>query len=815
MWFGTWGTGLFSYSTAQNRFPILQNKHLPDSIMVNCFSETSHSLWVGSTGGLYAINKQTSKIEHLNRSTGLSSNNINKIIPHKDSILWIASNSGLTQLNLKTKEKTIIKHPKDTANLLSKKSITDVFHNSSNGTIWVAIFWNGLVKLTPSIQNGNLDYHFKSYAANPEDSTSLSENRVMKFHRDKEGQLWLATQAGLSKYNPDSDDFSVYVKSLAIMSLLEHNNKLYMATCTNGLVVFDLKTKKIEKYFNRGNGKLPEDWINSIRIEKNGNLWLNTEKGLCLFNPKTENYRLFTADDGLKLTHQSFNQLYIDKDDVLYYGGVGGINKFTSDSLWTDITPPSLRITDLKLSNKTILPNQSDSPLDSLIQDKKHLILNHKQNVISIHYGAMHYINPEYIQFAYKLDGLHTSWQNVGNQHTANFSGLSPGNYTFHLKAKNFDGVWNKKGIQLQITIKPPLYWNFLSISLYISILIFISFGFYFWRVNRLKAQAQTLESQITTRTLQLNEANEELTQSNEELNTTLHLVSQAKVEIEAQKEQVDAAHNSIRDSINYAARIQSAVLPENILHQLNIQHLLLFMPRDIVSGDFYWMKQIGETIVIAAADCTGHGVPGAFMSMLGAAFLNEIVTIQNINQPGEILNQLRTKVKVSLKQNTNSESDKVGMDIALYTINTNTKTLYFSGAYNPLVIVRDKSINTPLISNNDTQIKTTENTTHQLHLVKANTQPIGVYIIEKSFITHTIQLQPNDVIYTFSDGYADQLGGPQGRKFMIRKFKELLLDISHKPLHEQKQILSDTINQWMNIENDQVDDILVIGVKL
>ncbi len=308
----------------------------------------------------------------------------------------------------------------------------------------------------------------------------------------------------------------------------------------------------------------------------------------------------------------------------------------------------------------------------------------------------------------------------------------------------------------------------------------------------------------------QIENTNEELNQTNEELSTMLEIVNNQKIKIQK-------AHLHITDSINYAYRIQEAVLPLNILDKVFPNHFILFKPRDIVSGDFYWMKDFGQHVVVAAADCTGHGVPGAFMSMLGTAFLNEIVTRRNAKMPGQILNELRDKVKTSLKQNGADNKSQDGMDIAIYDINRETNTLHFAGANNPVFIIRNKKEKEieELGGFNSKKLKINENDTQILYDIKGNHQPVSIYIKEKPFETISIPLQSGDCLYTFSDGYIDQFGGSKGQKFMTKAFKQLLLEISDKPMSEQKDILNETIINWAGKEYEQVDDILVVGVVI
>ncbi|MFP4023604.1 MAG: tetratricopeptide repeat protein [Thiohalospira sp.] len=249
-----------------------------------------------------------------------------------------------------------------------------------------------------------------------------------------------------------------------------------------------------------------------------------------------------------------------------------------------------------------------------------------------------------------------------------------------------------------------------------------------------------------------------------------------------------------ITDSIEYASRIQKAILPPyDYIAQLIPEYFIFYQPRDIVSGDFYWITEKNGIIVVAVVDCTGHGVPGAFMSMLGTAFLNEIVNTEPELRADSILNQLRNQIKKSLHQTGKDDETKDGMDISLCVIDKANSLLQFAGAYNSLII----------ISENKTS------------MIKGDRMPIGIYMKEKkTFTNHEINVQPGDMLYMFTDGFIDQFGGKDKRKYRIAPFKELLFSIHQKPVNLQQQILETEFKTWKG-DQEQIDDVLVFGFKI
>lgn len=275
-------------------------------------------------------------------------------------------------------------------------------------------------------------------------------------------------------------------------------------------------------------------------------------------------------------------------------------------------------------------------------------------------------------------------------------------------------------------------------------------------------------------------------------------LLKQKSDQIKEMYRVLEIKNININDSISYAWYIQHALLPSpEILTQAGLESFILFKPKDIVSGDFYWFRQIKNMLYVAAADCTGHGIAGAFMSILGISMLNEIVTKRDINQPNIVLGELRKRIKKSLHQNTDEPDNNSGMDIALCLIDFEEKSLTYSGAFSPLYIIRDKG-NTP-----------------DLIIIEADRMPIGVHPADnQNFTNHLLDLQDGDKLYMFSDGYSSQFGGEDNKKFKSRRFQELLVAVHNIPMAQQNATLDKTIEDWRG-NNEQVDDMLVMGLQI
>jgi len=298
-----------------------------------------------------------------------------------------------------------------------------------------------------------------------------------------------------------------------------------------------------------------------------------------------------------------------------------------------------------------------------------------------------------------------------------------------------------------------------------------------------------------------IRKANELLALSNAEIIQQKEEIESQRDEIEAQrdlatqqKDQIEKQNIRITDSIEYASRIQSAVLPPaEYIESILPEHFIYYKPRDIVSGDFYWLTKKNNLTVIAAVDCTGHGVPGAFMSMLGVALLNEIVGEDDLSDASVILQKLKENIIKSLHQTGDPDEAADGMDIALGIIDFDKKIMRFAGANNPLYIIRNNELNE----------------------IKADKLPLGIHFIENEpFTNHEIILESNDIIYFFSDGYVDQFGGKDNRKLLARNFKKVLLNICDETMQRQSELLDEHINNWKG-NWKQIDDMLIIGVKI
>ncbi len=431
-------------------------------------------------------------------------------------------------------------------------------------------------------------------------------------------------------------------------------------------------------------------------------------------------------------------------------------------------------------------------------------IIPYKLNSLKFTFAAPYFIAPKKIQYQYKLYPIEKEWSGYGFENFTRYTNLSPGKYTFFLKAKNVFGE-ETPVFKYEFTILPPWYmtwWAYILFLILLGIIICLIIKVYTYN---LKQKNIRLEKVVKERTQKIQEQKEKLEK----------LVKK----ILNQNEEIKEKNLNITQSISYARQIQMTILSvdyEDLKNKVDI--FIYFKPKDIVSGDFYFIRNIKsvDSLVFAAADSTGHGVPGAFMSLLGITFLNEIFSQKSFMHTNEILEELRNKVYNSLnkKEESDYEKKKDGIDMAIINYFYKEHKIEYSGAKNPLYLIRNKDdFDTP---KSPKKIRIDETNNLILYEFAADRQPVGFHYNPKPFTKIEIEVKKNDIIYIFTDGYTDQFGGVKNSKYGHKRFKQLLLSISQMPMDEQKRILDEEINKWQEQANvGQIDDQLIIGIKI
>jgi serine phosphatase RsbU (regulator of sigma subunit)/ligand-binding sensor domain-containing protein len=447
------------------------------------------------------------------------------------------------------------------------------------------------------------------------------------------------------------------------------------------------------------------------------------------------------------------------------------------------------------------------------------------ENSLRFSYCGLDFIDNKNVTYSYVLEGFDGAWSDWSFKTSKDYTNLDPGDYVFKVKARDVYGnISNIAEYKFHIIAPPPdpvfppeLPWYakpqyFISLFLGFALLAIIASKLY---TKRLEAQKRKLESIVFDRTTEIRQANVVLQQQKEEILTQNEALNQQKEEIEAQRDEIEVQRDmvvmqrdhielqnqEITDSIYYASRIQQALIPsENLLKENTKDYFLIYKPRDIVSGDFYWVSKINKWMVFSVADCTGHGVPGAMMSMLGMSFMKEIVGKKEVTKANQVLNLLREEIIESLQQKGRPGEAKDGMDMTVLVVNTETQEAQFSGANNPLYIINNGSFKE----------------------VKGDKMPVAIFSRIVPFSNFEFKLEPNDRLYMFTDGYADQFGGPKGKKLKYKPFKNILIESSTGSLESQKEKLVQHLDRWMDYPNkntgkpfEQIDDICIMGIEI
>lgn len=756
IWMGTNGGGVNVYHRLNNQFHFYKKEpdnpkgltHFPMAFL----EDADTNLWIGTfEGGLVKKHKDSLVYTYFDAKKNKNHNNIISLYQTSDKKIWIGTWGGGLNFydpNTQTFSKPIMAGSKE--NELLDNNILCLLQTDEN-TLWAATL-KGLNQINLN------DYTIKKYTT----FEGLSSNAVFCLYYDQnENKLWIGlNNGGVNCLNLNDNTIKQYKKQKSNSANSLSNNtvtciyddgegNLWIGT-RGGLNKFNKKTEKFEHYFEKDG--LPNDYIYGILGDNNKNLWISTNNGLSKFNPQEKIFRNYYEIDGLQGNEFNQGAFYKGKNGKLYFGGVNGYNAFYPDEIKNNNHIPPIVITSFVKAGK-------EAELDTSIFEKKFIELSYKDYFFEFEFVALDYVSPAKNMYSYKLEGFDEDWSQPSTRNYANYTNLSGGNYVFRVKASNNDGIWNEEGVAIHIRIIPPFYkTNTFIISAILSGILSI-FLFIRYRTKRIREEKRILEIKVQERTIELAQKNKDIT-----------------------------------SSIEYAKRIQEAILPQKELIFKHFPHaFILYKPKDIVSGDFYWFAIKNNKKIIAAVDCTGHGVPGAFMSMIGHNLLNQIVIENEITDASDILNQLNLGVQRALKQDQHSET-RDGMDVCLCVFDDANHTIEFAGAYRPLYIV-DKNRN--------------------LTIIEGNKFPIGGNQIsgERKYTGHTIRINEGDTYYMFSDGYADQFGGNNGKKFMLKRFQKLLTEIYPLNLKDQGEFLDKTIEDWKN-GAEQVDDILVIGIR-
>ena len=736
-WFGLYGEGISMLaSNSLGYYSPGKNSQENNIIFIKDFD---NKYILGTPNGFHIFDPLTGKslsFTDLTNHTGRTE--IRSYYLDNDKNLWIGTaGNGLYIRNTSGLVKQFYRSGDSGAD-----DIKDI--EMDNRNIWLATT-NGVIVLD---KKGNT---VKKFDIN----NGLPHNSINKILLTSDGITYIGTES--DKLYKIDRDFNITVSN-AKMSGSTRNRILSFSHSKDGAIWVSTDGNGIFKFLNdsvsavtRANN-LMSNYCYSILADNKNNIWVGHNKGLSMFNTTTGMVRIFGTDFA-KTGVCNADGMFESADEKIFIGTTEGLIIYDLSKDKKSTLGPFNNINTIEI-NDVIYPYQPS------------FVLPYNKYKIKVYFSGINLSAPEKVYYSTFLENFDLNWSKMNTSREAMYS-LSDGKYKFSLLSVNEDGLSQGAPASFSILIKKPFYRTWWAILAEIAVLIGVVILIIRERDKSQKKIQEYLETELKART---------------------SVVMKQKGEIELQ-------NIEITDSINYAKRIQTSILPDiNKLKETFKDAFILFHPRDIVSGDFYWFDKLEEDkFILVCADSTGHGVPGAFMSMIGSTLLQDIVTRKRISKPSEILGLLDKQIFSTLNQNVELGVSNDGMDMVVCEFSISTRHIRFASAMRPVILVLDGE---PLY-------------------IKGNRSSVGgESVIEKFFDDQEYYLKEGDTIYLFSDGLPDQFGGPDGKKMKIARLKRMIDQVSKLSMEEQKEAMAKFFYDWKG-SYDQVDDVLLMGVRV
>lgn len=471
IWIATWGAGLERFDPGTGHFEHFRHEpenpdSLSDDLFMDVYVDTYDMVWAGTLGkGLNRLTPATGRVLHYLHDpedpNSLADDNIASIIPDKKGGLWIGTFGGLSHYDPRTNLFTNYSHDPKNSSSLAENKVVSLYLDSERNVLWIGTWAGGLnqLDLNDPLHMDPKTATVINYSHNPDDPSSLSEDSVWAIHETADGYLWLGTQMGLNRFDPNTKTF---------------------------------------KHYTEKNG-LPNNVVLGILEDDHGKLWLTTNNGLAQFDPRAETFTTYDSSDGLQSNEFNSNAYFRAHNGVMYIGGINGFNLFDPQSVNPNPIPPQVAMTSFEVFNE---------PVSVDLSGREPIQLSYKQDFISFEFAAFDFQAPQKNQYAYKLEGFDQDWIQAGHRRFATYTNVPGGQYVFRVKASNSDGIWNEKGVAIPIFITPPVWqsWWFIG-SLIVVVGALVASGFR-WRLNTIREQNVYLETQVSERTSELRKTN-------------------------------------------------------------------------------------------------------------------------------------------------------------------------------------------------------------------------------------------------------------------------------------------------------------------
>lgn len=788
---GTWGRGvvklhydpakdIFDYSQSFNQDNGLANNYIKDILL-----DRENNFWFATYGGgVVSLVNECFSFYNFDE-IGLKNNRALSVLRVKGD-LWVGLENGL----MRTDPHCFANHEYyDAALGLPQGAVTGICY-TNDGYLWVSTNNHGLfrksdaqirfqpVKYTNSLLglkiNGMVTNQKSLYLATQDGfyvvdlksvrsdlyttANGLPHNCINFVYLDQQGQVWMGTKdSGITLFKESS--FEVHRLSQTPVNVsgmaFDADQRIWLSTFNRGVLCYTADTL-LNLTVQEG---LEKNYCYAIVCDSRNRIWVAHQPGVSCYNINRKTMRRFGISSQL---NAGFNQFHKDEKGDLWFASSKGVVRYSPQLDLENLYPPILNFININISGQSyIAGNAIDLPYP----------YNKRPYLFSFDFVGISLKDPQQVTYEYCLVRKGSSgeeeWISLKGLGHKEFDYLPDGAYTFKVRAYNGDGIASLSPLELEFSIDSPFWkrgWFYLLVIMTVALLVYVVMKY---RERNLRYQKQLLETEVANQTVVLRK----------------------------QKAEIEQKNRDITDSINYAQRIQKSILPP----LANLQgafkdSFIFFKPRDIVSGDFYWFNRTNNTAVICCADCTGHGVPGAFMSMIGTTILNDIFRLPDVDSPAALLERLDRELKIMLHRNNDMETDD-GMDISVVEINLTTYRIRIASAKRPVYLFLDG----------------------QFVEYKGNRRSIGDKSLDQSnnpFNNIVYSGQKGDLIYLFSDGYSDQFGGVNGKKLMTTGVKSLLRTMVGQPMKEQGVAVANHFHQWKG-KLEQIDDVIFIGVKL
>jgi ligand-binding sensor domain-containing protein/serine phosphatase RsbU (regulator of sigma subunit) len=735
LWVGSYGDGLSKLINNQFAFYAFEENELARlNLEIHSFYAENKSYWIGTNKGLIeCFDRPTNIVRTYNTKHGVPRDSVNGIYADGDH-LWIAtSRNGI--------------YHKSMADTVFKKMSLSADHLSEMVT---AFCGKGKV-LYIGTKNGLFEFDaVTKKITRYSNREGLQHNKIRSLYCSKSGDVYVGTEgnginilkSGQIETVQIGDGNHMYV----VRSICEDKlGKIWVGTEGEGILEISSN-----RQFTTTNG-LYSNYCKSMIFDKQNRLWISHTGALSRINLEENSVEVFDEQSGM---HYRFNDnaSFSDSDDDIWFPGNAGLVRYQSKLDIKNEIEPALNITGVWISDK-YYPGNTDIHLPYGVYK------------LRVEFVGISHRNAEKVSYRYLLEGHDLEWSQNQNDRFAQYNRLEPGTYTFKLIAYNSDGVGGNTVHTIQIIVEKP-FWQKAWFIIFCVIIAFLIVRYIVRRRERfLRLNQEYLQKELDART---------------------H-------EVVLQKELLEEKNNDIMSSIEYARNIQSSLLPsEDKLKGVFRDAFAYIKPKDIVSGDFFWVEEFDDVVLLACADCTGHGVPGAFMSLIGSALLKQVCHIKSIHSPDMVLAALDRELKLFINQNIEGAGIADGMDVAIIEYNKKTKILRIASARRPIVVYSGSE-----------RID-----------VHGDRFPIGGLLNEeKHFTLHQYSLKAGDSFYLFSDGLTDQFGGPKGKKLKKTGVLDMLDRLNQQDMTVQKEVIRSKFEDWMG-EQPQIDDVILLGVR-